>query len=52
MLVDFFVGPEEYEAMFGVAVHDLLASREDDDSVSQEEAREFIRTSVGNRHRT
>lgn len=38
-VVGFFISPKEYEAMFGVAVRDLLASRTRGPSVPQREAR-------------
>jgi prevent-host-death family protein len=38
-LVGFFVGREEYEAMFGTAVRALLSSRAEGPTVSQKEVR-------------
>jgi prevent-host-death family protein len=42
-LVGFFIGPDEFEAMFGSAVHSLLSSRTKGRLHSQEEVRASIR---------
>jgi PHD/YefM family antitoxin component YafN of YafNO toxin-antitoxin module len=42
-IVGFFVGAEEYEAMFGAAVRTLLAARATGKTVSHEEVRARIR---------
>jgi prevent-host-death family protein len=42
-VVGFFIGVEEYEAMFGTAVKKLLAARASGPTVSHEEARKRVR---------
>jgi len=45
-VVGLFISPQEYEAMSGVAVRDLLASRSRGPSVSQEEARARVEATI------
>ena len=45
-VVGFFIGAEEYEALFGTAVKTLLAARAQGPSVTQEEARARIRQAI------
>ena len=45
-VIGFFIGPDEYEAVFGAAVRDLLTSREKEETVSQDEAREHVRATI------
>ena len=42
-VVGFFIGAEEYEALFGAAVKKLLSARARGSTVTQEEARARIR---------
>jgi prevent-host-death family protein len=42
-VVGFFIGAEEYEALFGVAVKKLLAARADGPTITHEEAWARIR---------
>lgn len=42
-VVGFFIGPEDYEAMFGVAVKELLDTRMTGPTVSHDKVREAIR---------
>ena len=43
-VVGFFISAQEYEALFGNAVRDLLEARADGDTVSHEEVREQLST--------
>jgi hypothetical protein len=45
-ILGFFVGPADYEAMFGAAVRQLLSSRADGPSVSHAQARARIDKAV------
>lgn len=42
-VVGFFIGPDDYEAMFGAAVRELLETRMTGSTVSHEEVRANLR---------
>lgn len=48
-VVGFFIGPDDYEAMFGAAVKELLAARMTGPTVSHGEVREQIRKRLRDR---
>ena len=50
-VIGFFVEASEYEAMFGVAVRDLLTSRAKGPSLTQKEAHACIRQLIEDRRR-
>ena len=45
-IVGFFIGPDEYEAMFGVAVKDLLSSRTNGPKVTHKQAKARIKNVI------
>jgi len=48
-VVGFLLGPQEYEALFGIAVRELLEARGNGATVSHEEARDHIRAMLRRR---
>ena len=47
--VGFFIGPDDYEAMFGAAVRELLETRMTGSTVGQDELCEGIQRPLQNR---
>jgi prevent-host-death family protein len=45
-VLGFFISAHEYESLFGLTIHELLASRARGDTVSHEDARDHIRKTI------